>query len=456
MSQDSSDWREDVDGFVADWLSDERIPGAALAVVDCTDGTVRHAEGYGARDLDSNAPATPETVYGVASVTKSVTALAVLQLVERTRLDLEDPVTDYLDRYGDLAEPPTVHELLCHASGMPSDGASVVLIARAMGVAPVEVPLSSDADLDRHVASALPDRDPERRFHYYNTGYTTLGELVEALDGRPFPEYVAAEILAPLEMERSVVAPDDLDDFADAMTPYREADGERVECAFPVKGVGAAGGLVTSVLDLADYLAAQVDPDPELVDPALLARAHEAHATRQGYLDGTEQGYGYGWMRRPFLGDTLVEHGGSLGVSTAYVGYLADAEVGVALACNDSPETHPQFVGPALLALVQGREPTAARSVALRERAARVAGTYESHRGIATATVEADGARIEVAFDTDLGGETLTAFPADADPEGGDYYTVAPSGARVPLSFERSDEGRLDLFYQRWRLRGAD
>lgn len=241
MSQDSPDWRDDVDAFVTDWLSDERIPGAALGVVNCTDGTVRHAEGYGARNLASNAPATPKTVYGVASVTKSVTALAVLQLVERTRLDLDDPITDYLDRYGDLAEPPTVHELLCHASGMPSDGASVVLIARGMGAAPAEVPLSSDGDLNRHVASALADR---------------------------------------------------------------------------------------------------------------------------------------------------------------------------------------------------------------------VAGTYESHRGIATATVEADGACIEVEFDTDLGEETLTAFPVDVDPDDGSYYTVAASGARVPIEFERTQAGRLDMFYQRWRLRG--
>jgi CubicO group peptidase (beta-lactamase class C family) len=454
MSQDSPDWRDDVDAFVTDWLSDERIPGAALGVVDCTDGTVRHAKGYGARNLASNVPATPKTVYGVAPVTKSVTALAVLQLVERTRLDLDDPITDYLDRYGDLAEPLTVHELLCHASGMPSDGASVVLIARGMGAAPAEVPLSSDRDLDRHVASALADRDPERRFHYYNTGYTTLGALVETLDGRAFSEYVTAEILEPLGMDRSVVAPDNLSGFENAMTPYRTEDGDRVECDFPVKGVGAAGGLVTSVLDLADYLAAGFNPDPDLVDPDLLARAHETHATRQQYLDGTEQGYGYGWMRRPFLGDTLVEHGGSLGVSTAYVGYLADAGVGVALACNDAPKTHPQFVDPAVLALVQGHKPTATRFYALRERADRVAGTYESHRGIATATVEADGACIEVEFDTDLGGETLTAFPADADPDDGSYYTVAASGARVPVEFERTHAGRLDIFYQRWRLRG--
>ncbi|MFB6126492.1 MAG: serine hydrolase [Halolamina sp.] len=445
-------WRERIDGFVTDWLSEERVPGAAVAVVDGDD--VAHTAGYGARDLAADAPATPATLYGVASVTKSVTALAVLQQVERTDLALGDPVTDHLDFYDDLADPPTVHELLSHSSGLPSDGASVVLIARLTGEDPVEVPLSSPADLRRHVAGATRDRT-EGEFFYYNTGYTVLGRLVEALDGRPFPEYVGDEILAPLGMTRSVVAPDDLDAVEDAMTPYRTDDGDRVEADFPVKGVGAAGGLVASVEELASYLAFQLDPDPDVVAPDLLAEAHAAHATRQTYLDGDEQGYGYGWMRRSLLGDTLVEHGGSLGVSTAYVGYLEDAEIGVALSCNDSPEAHPQFVGPALLATAVGEEPAAAtRFYALRARAARVAGHYESHRGVQTAEVTptADGT-IEVELATALGDQSFEAFPESTAVDDRTYYTVEAGGARVPLRFVDADDG-LDLLYRRWRLRG--
>jgi CubicO group peptidase (beta-lactamase class C family) len=116
-----TEWRAAVDSFVTDWLSDQRIPGAALAVVD--DGSLVHAEGYGARALDTNAPVTADTLYGVASVTKSFTALSVLQQVERTDLELTNPVTDYLSFYDDFSDPPTVHELLCHSSGIPSDGA---------------------------------------------------------------------------------------------------------------------------------------------------------------------------------------------------------------------------------------------------------------------------------------------------------------------------------------------
>ena len=444
-----SDAQRRVEGFVTDWLSDCRIPGAAVAIVD---GDETYAEGFGARDLASNAPATAETAYGVASVTKSFTALAVLQQVERGAIALDDPITETVDWYGDLERPPTVGELLAHASGLPSDGASVALIARLTGADPVAVPLSSAADHARYARDALSDRTTGDRFFYYNTGYTALGTMVERLDGRSFSAYVADEILDPLGMDRAAVAPDDFREWDDAMTPYEPGADDPEPCPLPVKGVGAAGGLAAPVTELAEYLRFQLDPDPSIVDPDLLARAHQPHNTRQTYLDGECQEYGYGWMRRELLGEPLIEHGGSLGVSTAYVGFLPASNTAVALACNDSPDPHPQFVGPALVARLRGEPASATRYYALRARAERVAGEYASYRDVQTATVEPDGGSLRIEFDTALGGETVTAHPSSTAADDYRYETVAASGARVPVTFEpREDDGR-DLFYRRWRL----
>ncbi|MFB6178069.1 MAG: serine hydrolase, partial [Halobaculum sp.] len=247
-------------------------------------------------------------------------------------------------------------------------------------------------------------------------------------------------------------APESLDDIENTMTPYVTEDGERRDTTFPVKGVGAAGGLVASARDLGRYLQFQMDPDRSVVDPDRLDSAHEAHTTRQTYLDGTEQGYGYGWMRRSLLDDTVIEHGGSLGVSTAYVGFLEDADLGVALACNDSPDVHPQFVGPALLALLSDENPIdATRFYGLRAAADRVTGEYESYRDIAEVTVERAGPRLSVSFETALSEQSFEAFPASAESGDPSYYTVESSGARVPLEFVETDDG-MDLFYKRWRF----
>lgn len=446
--------QREVESFVTDWLSENRIPGASVAITDGDE--VVFADGFGARDLDSNAPATADTCYGMASITKSFTAMAVLQQVERGAVALDDHVSDYLTVFEDLPDPPTVHELLSHSSGMPSDGSSVVLIARLTGADPVEVPLSSDADLRRYVADSTPERVEEDRFSYYNTGYTILGKLVAAVDGRKFREYVAEELLDPLEMSRSVVAPADVAALDDAMTPYRTDDGQRVPTDFPVKGVGAAGGLVSTVRDLARYLQFQFDPDEEILPADRLAKAKAPHATRQQFIDGTEQTYGYGWTRRPFLGDDLISHGGSLAVSTAFLGFLADEQVGVAVACNDSPATHPQHVGPALLAILDGRNPAEAnRYYGLRRKAEDVAGEYESFRGIQTATVEPDGSNLRIELETALDTQQVAATPETADPDDLQYYTVGEAGARFPVEFERTSEG-MDLFFQRWRLHRQD
>lgn len=464
-----------MESFVSSWLTDEHVPGAGVALVD--GGDVVYADGFGARDLESNAPATPETMFGVASVTKSFVAASVLQLVDDGHLDVDDPVTEYVDCFAECAAdsggngasgdeacgdeasaqggPPTVHELLTHTSGMPSDGASVALVSRFVGGDADTSPLSSAADVERNVRQSLDERASGDRFFYYNTGYTVLGELVEAVDGRAFPAYVADEVLAPLGMDRSAVRADPAD-YDDAMTPYRLEDGDLERTGFPVKGVGAAGGLLSTASDLAAYLRFAMRGDEAVLPDALRERAQAAHVTRGERLDGTPKQYGYGWMRRPFLGDELVGHSGSLAVSSAYLGFLEDAELGVAVAANASPDVHPRFVGPALLALVRGEDPADAVSFyALREKCRRVAGRYESYRAAMTADVDAAGGTLDVTFDTALGEESVTAFPESVDGDDLRFYTVSAGGDRVPLTFEAGADG-LDCYYRRWRLHEVD
>jgi CubicO group peptidase (beta-lactamase class C family) len=377
--------------------------------------------------------------------------VSVLQLVDDGHLTLDDPVSDHVDYYAELDDPPTVHELLSHTSGLPSDGASVSLVSRFVGGGGDTAPLSSSADVERNVRQSLDERADGDRFFYYNTGYTVLGELVEAIDGRPFPEYVDAEVLSPLGMDRSGVREDPAES-ADAMTPYLLEDGDVAATGFPLKGVGAAGGLLSTASDLATYLQFAMHGDESVLPDDLLERAQTAHATRGERLDGRQRQYGYGWMRRSFLGDDLVGHSGSLGVSSAYLGFLADAERGVAVLANTDPEVHPTAVGPALLALLQDEAPEdTVPFYALREKTQRVAGEYESYRSAMTAEVEAAGAELDVTMETTLGEESVTAFPDSLDREDLSFHAVSAAGDREAMTFEPTEDG-LDCYYLRWRL----
>ncbi|MFW5911413.1 MAG: serine hydrolase [Halolamina sp.] len=442
----------DVAAFVDDWLVDANVPGASLAIV--RDDELVYADGFGSRDLASNAPATPETLYGVASCTKSFAALSVLLLAERGALSVDDPVTDHLDAVhleGDDG-PIRLHDLLSHASGLPSIGTSRVLLYRLSGVEELGVPLGDEDDFYRHLNGAQDEIAGPRgeRFMYCNSGYNLVGAVVEAVTGTPFDEFVEAEILDPLGMERSTFDPDALAG-EDAMTPYALRDGEPEATPFPHRPVSyPAGGLIAPVTELTRYLRAMANGGSfdgvDLVSPESLDKAHA------GYMQRADSEYGYGWGRSSFLDRTLIGHGGSLGVSSSYIGFTEDGEYAIAMGANTTTSPSPPIVAKGVLAILEGANP--AEVVPHFARAARfeeLVGEYESYRGITTATVERHAGALKLTQSHPLSDEELILLPTDPERPGETFEIPSMDGPRKTARFERHDD-HVDLFYARNRL----
>lgn len=441
-----------IERCVADWLAEERVPGASLALVDA-DGRL-YDEGFGSRDLRTNTPATARTLYGMGSVTKSVAALTISRLVEDGALSFEDSVSDYVSYYADApGEPVTIHDLLTHTSGYPSDGSSVALIARQLDVDHTPIPLGSGDGVRRHIAGAADERD--EGFFYNNAGYTVIGAVIEECTGEPFATSVREAVLDPLEMERATFSSEALA-ANDAMTPYRMDDGP-VADAFPFDEYKhAPGGLLAPVSEMGRYLRLYLNDGTldgvRIVTPQTIGQLTDGRTLRKTGLDGRKQRYGYGWMTEEFLGDRLVSHGGNVAVSTAWVGYLTDREIGVALACNTTPTIHPTALGMSVLALLCEEEPRAVvPAIGLREKTEAVTGTYQSYRAVATATVERCGGGLRLLLTTDLSEQEFNLVPETTDPDEYSFYTVTTSGNKLPIEFETTDNG-MDLFVERWRL----
>lgn len=461
ISELSAETKRDLESFICEWVNEDDVPGASVAVV--RDDDIVYADGFGARDLANNDPATRDTLYGIGSCTKSFTALAIMQLAADDKLDPTDPVSKYVPYLESVdGEPITIHELMSHSSGMPSDGSAVVLIARLMGTDPIETPLSSEQDFRRHLEGSLPERVlDDDQFFYYNSGFTVLGHLIERVDGRDFDRYVEEEILDPLGMTRSTFSMDDVAADNDGLTPYYTKNGASVEGNFPDdEMIYAPGGLLSSVTELTAYLRMNMNggtyEGANLIDSELLTQMHERYSTRQVALDGTPQDYGYGWMISETEGEKLVEHGGSIGVSNAYLGFLKDSDLGVAVACNTSPKTHPMFVGPAILSIVGGSTPAETVPLfGLREKLETVTGEYKSYRGIQSATVEQNGGTLKLTLSTDLRSESFHLVPESLSPEEFRFYTVAESGYRVPVEFDVSTKP-IRATIKRWQLHKQD
>lgn len=163
-----------------------RQPGLTLGLTD-RDRTLA-VRTYGFADLASRRPVTPDTLFEIGSIGKSFTAVAVLQLVDGTRIDLDAPVERYLpwlvipSSRGDA--PVTIGHLLSHTAGIVTG-----------------IDATPEAAFQVWALRDLPTFSlPGERFHYSNVGYKALGLVLEAVDGRPYPEVLRARILAPLEM----------------------------------------------------------------------------------------------------------------------------------------------------------------------------------------------------------------------------------------------------------------
>lgn len=445
-----------LESYVTEWMGENEVPGASVAVVDGTDLT--YAEGFGARDLADDLPATPDTLYGIGSCTKSFVAAAVLQRAAAGDLALDDAVDEYLPHLQDVpGEPVTVEQLLTHTSGMPSDGNLSALVTRLTDIGDANVPLTSDADFRRYVQGSADERYTDaEHFFYYNTGFTLLGKVVEAVADTDFRTYLREHVFDPLGMDRSCLDAESFEADDDRMTAYYEDDDEwRAGALGFAEPIAAPGGLVSSVVETSRYLRMLMHggtfDGTRVLEAAAVAEMSTPRITRYQNVDGDTRDYGYGLSIQPFLDDTLVGHGGMMGTTTAFVGWLDDADVGVVIACNTAPAQHPTVAGHALLAIVQGEDPyeTVPR-LALERTADGLVGEYESYQGIQRATVERDGTTLAVEFEGRLADQSFTLFPENSAAEDRTYTTVS-GDKRVTVEFLDTEDG-VDMLFQRWRL----
>jgi len=337
----------ELDAFIRARMKSARIPGLAVGLARA--GRVTLARGYGLADLAARRPVTPDSMFHIASVTKPVTATTVMQLVERGRLKLDDPVAPLVDfplahpRFPDV--PITLRHLLTHTSGI-SDERYMEIDFRTRG---------RDTDMD--IATLVKDclapggksfvaqksfgsAAPGRRWDYSNLGFALLGYAASRAGGADLREQATARVFAPLGMRKVswtiAGTPEPL-----RVTPYELVDDRLVA----VEPVGfpdwSAGMLRASVADFARFLAAAANSGE-----AAQGRIASAATLREMFsLDRPADlapwltGQGLGWEGSVLAGRPLIEHwGGDPGVFTAaYVDPAARS--GVAVFTNSSATT---------------------------------------------------------------------------------------------------------------------
>ena len=443
-----------IDGFILEKISEGRLPGLSLAVVK--DGEVVYSRGYGFRDVSGAVPADEDTLYGIASITKSFTALAVMQLAEAGKLSLSDPVSNYIEPVPEAFSDVTIHHLLTHSSGIPALGYAEAYIRGLAGLDDGWLPVTDPRDVLTFMVDAEDWREgsPGEKFFYLNEGYVALGMVVESVSGLRYEDYVRRYILEPLEMSRTYFSREEVERDGGLAKPYIvDESGNFIEKVFPY-GIYADGGLISNVVDLAKYLTMYLGggmyKGRRIVGSGMLEAMEEPYIRLPYEVIGGEA-YGYGWRITPnFYGHKLVGHSGSVLVHTGYVGYIRDEGVAVAVLANGAG--YPlSFIGEYVLALLIGEDPTKLPYIWKDRVLKGLEGEYQLYRGTVKARVVKRGSILYLVM-KEAGRDVETPlFPIVLGEERSVFKTIS-NWREYNVEF-RSRDGVVEFLYERYKFR---
>jgi CubicO group peptidase (beta-lactamase class C family) len=329
----------EIDRLMQEFAAGSRVPGIAYGII--VDGRVAHVGTHGLRDVGGNIPVDADTVFRIASMTKSFTAAAILQLRDAGRLSLDDAAERHVPELKGLrlptsdARPISIRDLLTHSAGFPEDNPwGDQQLAR------------TEAEFSEMLRRGIPFSNvPGVAYDYSNLGFATLGRLVANVSGMPHARYVTERILRPLGMSSTGFE-------AAAVPAARRAHGYRLqddrwldEPLLPDGAFGSMGGMLTSVADLSKWVAFMLDawPPRDGPDSDVLRRSSRREMQQVARFSGAAAvrdasnnvaldagGYAYGLrVSQTCLFPFSVAHGGGLPGFGSVMRWLPDHGVGI-------------------------------------------------------------------------------------------------------------------------------
>jgi CubicO group peptidase (beta-lactamase class C family) len=470
-------WRRPLDAFVGKAVRRYRIPGLAFLLT--RNGRRLVAKGYGYRDVAQRLPVTPRTIFGIASVTKSFTALGLLRLQEEGRLRVTDPVARHLPEFGTPAPRWTgriqLHHMLSHSSGLPplpsiyyTSGRSLARspvtdprVARKVGIDPDHAPIDTYEQLMEYLRTTRYRLlgPPGKYFSYSNEAFGLLGAVIERVSGRPYESFVDEEILRPAGMRSTTFdtgimfrSPEVTTLYSPPLPPRKKGwvasqDWWEDTC------LRAAGALRSNLDDLERYL--EIFRTGGRVGRTRVVRPESLRAmTRPYVLVSPGVFYGYGVAVYPdFPAGPLIAHSGGLKGVTSLVAVLPKKGITSAALANVGGG-----VAPSGLAVQAGINQLVGRPMArpladipprppIPTSFAEYAGYYCSGEGI-WFRVRA----IRTGLRLDFFGVEFDQKNFRMVPNGHDEFVHGRWGRGGYVRFERDAKGRIESVFAGWRL----
>jgi CubicO group peptidase (beta-lactamase class C family) len=331
-----------IDATITRLMDMYHIPGVAIAIVQ--NDKVFYANGYGLRNVEGKQPVTENTVFGIGSITKSFTVLGIIKLVDEGKIDLDAPVITYLPDFkladSDATKTVTVRQVISHTSGLP----------RADERWLNKPPVSRQAALDDTATIKLTAK-PGKKWQYSNQNFAIAAAIIEKITGQTWEQYTQRLVFDALGMKSatfSVAAMQKGRDYAISYHPDILKDFAAVSFSDTqfkaMQGLGPAGEINASVLDMAQYIRFQLGDGTFAGEKIISKKLMEVMHTQQiavpelngGLAYTTKNGYGLAWVTQDYQGHRVVQHDGLIAGYAASLTLLPDDNLGFVLLSNVS------------------------------------------------------------------------------------------------------------------------
>ena len=326
-----------LESYVNQVLQDWHVPGMAIGVIH-NDEIILNA-GYGLRDMEQNLPVTPDTVFGIASVSKAFTTFAMALLVERGQLAWDRPVREYIPWFRlhdpDASSGITPRDLVCHRSGLPRHDRAWYQSG------------ASREEVVRRLAN-LPPNKPFRSFYQYqNMMFVTAGFLVEQITGESWENFIQREVFDRLNMTRSNFSVETMQGMENIAMPYGFLKDQTTRIPFAnVDALGPAGSINSTPTDMLNWVRLHLNQGTingqRLISSSGLAECHRPQMVIQevfpasliSYPELGPRAYGLGWFLRTYRGRQMVFHSGGIDGYGSFLSFVPEENMGVVILSN--------------------------------------------------------------------------------------------------------------------------
>jgi CubicO group peptidase (beta-lactamase class C family) len=343
---------EQVDQFIEKIMGVHEFAGLAVGIV--LDTQIVYAKGFGVQNIETKEPLTPDSLFSIASISKTFVATAIMQLVDQGKIALDTPLVTCLP-YFHIADARykqiTISQMLSHISGMPD-------IEDYMW----EPPAYDDGALERYVRNmgkVTLEFPPGEKFVYSNTAYDILGLVIAEVSGQSFEDYIEQHILLPLGMQNSTFLYKKASP-ARITSPYLSLPNLEAAPLYPYyRDHAPCGSLHTNMMELSHWAIANLNKGQfdgsQVISPA----SHDLLWQPRVMVDNKnpDEYIGLCWFLGKYKGEKTVGHtGGDIGFRTN-LALLPDKSAGVVVLSNTYPAPTDAITN-ALLDIILGNEPS--------------------------------------------------------------------------------------------------